>query len=52
MDPRRQEEEREAKNIISYMDSWQGTWTHIPCQSLYSPEPPGEGEYTLWQGIW
>ena len=31
----------------NYMDSWQGIWTHIPCQSLYSPEPPGEGEYTL-----
>ena len=21
------------------MDSWQNIWTHIPCQSLYFPEP-------------
>jgi hypothetical protein len=23
-------------DIISYMDSWQGIWTHNSCQSLYS----------------
>jgi hypothetical protein len=31
--------------IISYMNSWHGVWTYIPCQSLYSPEPPG---YCIW----
>ena len=38
---------RSAVVYIRYMDSRQGTWTHIPCQSVYSPSPSGSGEYKL-----
>jgi hypothetical protein len=30
---------RSAVVHIRYVDSLQGMWTHIPCQSVYSPTP-------------
>jgi hypothetical protein len=34
-------------DIITYMDSWQGIWVHIPSQSLYSPNLVGLEKYTF-----